>query len=182
MCTLTACTPGWNWSSGYAWPCYNSSVRYINRVTVQSFRIYTLVACTTRKKSRFQYTYRVLKFKFSVYIYSVVIQVLGICISRYNWRFGSIVSIGRQRTQQDCWISVSYVNHWSSWAQVDSIKAVKCWALVYKRRFQRFLGAYSLTKTHAMTVVGRQNMCGVPVYSVIQNTSMIQAVGHKLTA
>ena len=54
-----------------------------------------------------------------------------------------------------------YLNDWSSLAQVDSIKAVKCRALVYKRRFQRFFGTYSLTNTHAM--VGRQNMYGVTV-------------------
>ena len=54
-----------------------------------------------------------LKFKFSVYIYSVIIQVLGICTPRYNWSFEYIVSIGRERTQQDCWNSVSHVNHCS---------------------------------------------------------------------
>ena len=74
------------------------------------------------------------------------------------------------------------LNESSSLAQVDSIKAVKCRALVFKRRFQRFFGSYSLTKTHVMTVVGRRNMCGVPVESAIQNTSMIEAVWHKLTA
>ena len=49
-------------------PCYNSIAWYIYRVTIQVLRIYTLVACTTRTNSRFQYTYRVLKFKFCVYI------------------------------------------------------------------------------------------------------------------
>ncbi len=43
------------------------------------------------------------------------------------------------------------------------------------------LDDYCLTNTHAMTVVGRPNMCGVSVYSIFQNTTIIEAVWHKLT-
>ncbi len=34
---------------------------------------------------------------------------------------------------------------------------------LYKRQFERFVGAFCLTNAHAMTVVGRPNMCGVLV-------------------
>ena len=44
------------------------------------------------------------------------------------------------------------------------------------------LSVSSFTNTHAMTVVGRPNMCGVPVWSRIQNTCIIEAFWHKLRA
>ena len=68
-------------------------------------------------------------------MYGVIIQVLGICIARYNWSFGYIVRIGRQGTQEDFWNSVSHVNHSSSFAQVDSIKPVKFRAFVLNVNF-----------------------------------------------
>ena len=55
-----------------------------------------------------------------------------------------------------------YLYDSSSWAQVDSMKAVESPARVYKREFERLLDDYCLTNTRAMTVVGRLNMCGVP--------------------
>jgi hypothetical protein len=62
------------------------------------------------------------------------------------------------------------------------MKAVKYLARVYKRVLERFFGAYFLTNTHVMAVVERPNMCVVPVYSIRQNTSIIEAVWHKLRA
>ena len=56
-----------------------------------------------------------------------------------------------------------YLYDSSSLAQVKSIKPVESPARVYKREFERLLDDYFLTNTHAMTVVGRPNMCGVPV-------------------
>ena len=34
---------------------------------------------------------------------------------------------------------------------------------VYQRELERFLDDYCLTMTHVMTLVGRPDMCGVPV-------------------
>ena len=73
-----------------------------------------------------------------------------------------------------------YQHHSSTLAHVDSIKEVKCRHRVYKRQFERFVGAYSWENTNVMAVVGRPNMCGVPASSIIQNTSIIEAVWHKL--
>ena len=50
------------------------------------------------------------------------------------------------------------------------------------REFQRFLGAYSITNTHVMAVVVRQNMCGVPAWTRTRDTSSIEAVWRKLRA
>jgi hypothetical protein len=100
----------------------------------------------------YMYTSRmhtVLKLKFWVCIYRVMIQVPGIYIARYNSSFAYIYT---GRMYKSCKFKNSVY-----------IKAVKSRAFVYKRQFQRFFGAYSLTKTHAMAVVGRQNMRGVPV-------------------
>jgi hypothetical protein len=75
-----------------------------------------------------------------------------------------------------------YLYDSSSLAQVDNIKAVESPVLLYKRVFERLLDDYCLTKANAMAVVGRPNMCGVPVWSILQNTSVIEAVWHKMTA
>jgi hypothetical protein len=56
-----------------------------------------------------------------------------------------------------------YPHHCSSLAQVQSIKVVNFRVRVYKRQFELFLDDYCLTNTHAMAIVGRPNMCGVPV-------------------
>jgi len=52
-------------------------------------------------------------------------------------------------------------------AEVESIKALKCPDRVYKREFERFAGAHSVTNTHVMVVIVEQKMCAVPVRSGI---------------
>jgi hypothetical protein len=51
---------------------------------------------------------------------------------------------------------------------------------VYKREFERFSDAYFCTNTHGMEVVVWQNMCGVPLWSVIWDMSMIEEFWWKL--
>jgi hypothetical protein len=66
------------------------------------------------------------------------------------------------------------------------MKGVKCRVRVYKGEFHRFFGAYSITcdeyraysitNTHVMVVVVRQNMCGGPVWTGIRDTSIIEVI------
>jgi hypothetical protein len=65
-------------------------------------------------------------------------------------------------------------------AEVEGIQVVKCRDRVYKREFERFSGAYCFTNTHAMPVVVRQNMRGVPVWTVIRHISIIAGLWRKL--
>ena len=58
--------------------------------------------------------------------------------------------------------------------EVERIKAVNCRACVYK--VERFSGVYSITNTHVMVVVVRQNMCGGPVWTGIRDTSIIEVI------
>ncbi len=70
-------------------------------------------------------------------------------------------------------------------AEVETIKAVKCRGRVHKGEFERFGGAYSITNTHGMLVVVRQNMCGVSAWTVCPgnwDTSSIESVRRKLRA
>ncbi len=101
-------------------------------------------------------------------------------------RFFGSYFLGRDTCDGSCWqteyvwgASVkwnpTHLNDSSSLTQVDRTKEVTWWVLVYKRQFQRLFDVYSFTETHAMVVVGRQNMCGVRVYRGIHNTWMIQA-------
>jgi hypothetical protein len=66
--------------------------------------------------------------------------------------------------------------------EVESIKVLKCRVRVYQREFERSSGAYCLTNTHGMLVVVTQNMCGVPVGSVVRDTSIIEGLLRKMTA
>ena len=75
-----------------------------------------------------------------------------------------------------------YLRNCSSLAQDESVEAFKYLARVYKRQFELCFGVCCLTNTHVMAVVGTTNMCGVPVQSILPNTSILEAVWHKLTA
>ena len=137
---------------------------YVWPVDIQHFSIHT-----PSWRSRFGYIYTVLQFK-CWYI-----------STRYNSRFRHAYSTCMSSPSS---VAVVHndVHHWSTWAHLDRITEVKGGDRVYKRQFERLFGAYSLTNTHAMAVVGRPNMCGVTVYSRIQNTSIIQALWHTMTA
>ena len=67
-------------------------------------------------------------------------------------------------------------------AEVEGIKVLKCRDRVYKREFERFLEVYCYTNTHGMLVVVRQNMCGVPAWTSIRHSSVIEALWRKLKA
>ena len=54
---------------------------------------------------------------------------------------------------------------------------------MYKREFERLSGAYCFTNTHGMSVVVRQNMCGVPDMRELDSgisQDMIQGLWWKL--
>ena len=57
------------------------------------------------------------------------------------------------------------LSDWSTLAEVESIKTVKLRVLLYNRKFEWFLGAYSFTNTHMMVVVVRPSICGVHVWT-----------------
>ncbi len=157
-------------------PCINSSFTYtcsepyfqvwvhVYHVAIEALGIYKLPICMTRWHSTFQYTwytYTVLKITVWVHIYRVAIQA-GTHQARYNSRFRHAYSTCISSPSS---VAVVHndVHHWSTWSHVDRITEVKGGVRVYKRQFQQLFGAYSLTNKHAMAVVGRPNMCGVPV-------------------
>jgi hypothetical protein len=53
---------------------------------------------------------------------------------------------------------------------------------VYKRAFLRLLTSYFFTNTHAMVVVVRQKVCGIPVWTWLRDISMFEAVWRRLRA
>jgi hypothetical protein len=61
-------------------------------------------------------------------------------------------------------------------AEVESMKQAKSRLGVYKRAFLRLLTSYFFTNTHAMVVVVRQKVCGIPVWTRLRDISMFEAV------
>ncbi len=73
----------------------------------------------------------------------------------------------------------AYLYHWRTLAEVESINAVKCRDLVYKRQHNRSSGACCLATTYGMLVVVRQNMRVVPAWTWIRHIGIIEGLWRK---
>ena len=89
--------------------------------------------------------YDPLTFNISVYIHHLEDQGLGTYILCCNSSAGTYQHV----TIQDF--------------GMPTVRACLARPVWHKRQFQGLFGAYSLTNKHVMAVVGRPNMCGVPV-------------------